>query len=246
MARSIFLAGATGAIGRPLVHMLVAAGHRVTGMTRSPEKADELRRSGAKAAIVDVFDAMALRSAVENSNPEIVIHQLTDLAQYLDPTKRAQALERNARIRIEGTANLVAAALMTGARRLIAQSISFAYAPGHEPYRESDPLFLDAPGTRAISVRGVATLEREITQTPGIEGIVLRYGWLYGPGTGAEKPVERGSVHVDAAAKAALLAVERGHPGIYNVAEDDGIVSIEKARSEFGFDPTFRSPSTTP
>jgi nucleoside-diphosphate-sugar epimerase len=246
VARSIFLAGATGVIGRPLVRLLVEAGHRVTGTTRSPEKAEELRRAGAKAAIVDVFDAIALRSAVEDSNPEIVIHQLTDLAQFLDPAKRAEALERNARIRIEGTANLVAAALMAGARRLIAQSISFAYAPGPEPYRESDPLFLEAPGTRAVSVRGVAALEREITQTPGIEGIVLRYGWLYGPGTGADKAFERGSVHVDAAARAALLAVERGRPGIYNVAEDDGTVSIEKARSELGFDPTFRSRSTTP
>jgi nucleoside-diphosphate-sugar epimerase len=246
VARSIFLAGATGAIVRPLVRMLVEAGHRVTGTTRLAEKAEALRRAGAKAAIVDVFDAMALRSAVEDSDPEIVIHQLTDLAQYLDPAKRAEALERNARIRIEGTANLVAAALMAGARRLIAQSISFAYAPGREPYRESDPLFLDAPGTRAVSVRGVAALEREVTQTPGIEGIVLRYGWLYGPGTGADKPFERGSVHVDAAAHAALLAIERGHPGIYNVAEDDGAVSIEKARSAFGFDPAFRSRSATP
>jgi nucleoside-diphosphate-sugar epimerase len=191
--------------------------------------------------IVDVFDAMALRSAVEDAVPDVVMHQLTDLALFFDPTRRAEAVERNAHIRTQGTANLVAAALMAGARRLIAQSISFAYAPGKEPYGESDPLYLDAPGTRAISVRGVAALEREVTQTPGIDGVVLRYGWLYGPGTGTERPPQRGSVHVDAAAHAALLAIDRGRPGIYNIADDDGAVAIGKARAEIGFDPEFRS-----
>jgi nucleoside-diphosphate-sugar epimerase len=223
--------------------MLVQAGHRVTGTTRSAERAEDLRRAGIKPVTVDVFDALALRSAVEDATPEVVIHQLTDLANYLDPATRVEALERNAHLRIQGTANLVAAALMAGARRLIAQSISFAYAPGTEPYRESDPLYLDAPGTRGLSVRGVAALEREVTQTPGIEGIVLRYGWLYGPGTGADKPFERGSLHVDAAAHAAVLAIDRGKPGIYNVAEDDGAVVIDKARTQLGFDPAFRAAS---
>jgi nucleoside-diphosphate-sugar epimerase len=241
LGKNIFVAGATGAIGRRLVPMLVEAGHRVTGTTRSSEKVEALKRAGVKPAVVDVFDAMALRSAVQDADPEIVIHQLTDLALFLDATKRAEALERNARLRIEGTANLVAAALMAGASRLIAQSISFAYAPGKKPYRESDPLYLDAPGTRGVSVGGVAALEREVTHTPGLEGLVLRYGWLYGPGTGADKPFEHGSVHVDAAAYAALLAVERGRPGIYNVAEADGTVAIDKARAELGFDPAFRA-----
>ena len=241
MAKSIFLAGASGAIGRRLVPMLVKAGHRVTGATRSAEKAEDLRHAGVRPVVVDVFDPLALRSAVEDATPEIVIHQLTDLANYLDPATRVEALERNARLRVQGTANLVAAALMAGARRLIAQSISFAYAPGKEPYRESDPLYLDAPGTRGVSVGGVAALEREVTQTPGIDGIVLRYGWLYGPGTGADKPIERGSVHVDAAAHAAVLALDRGRPGIYNVAEDDGAVVTDKARTQLGFDPTFRA-----
>jgi nucleoside-diphosphate-sugar epimerase len=240
LGKSIFLAGATGAIGKRLVTMLVEAGNRVTGTTRSSEKAAELRRAGVKAVVVDVFDAIALRSAVEDADPEIVIHQLTDLALFLDPSKRAEAMERNARLRIQGTANLVAAALMAGARRLIAQSISFAYKPGREPYREQDPLYLDAPGTRGVSVRGVEALEREVTQTPGIEGVVLRYGWLYGPGTGADRPFERGSIHVDAAAHAALLAIENGAPGIYNVAEDDGVVAIGKARTELSFDPSYR------
>jgi nucleoside-diphosphate-sugar epimerase len=170
----------------------------------------------------------------------VVIHQLTDLALLADAARRSEAFERNAHIRTIGTANLVAAALMAGARRLVAQSISFAYAPGREPHPESDPLYLDAPGTRAATVRGVAALEREVTQTPGIEGIVLRYGWLYGPGTGADQPPQRGSLHVDAAAHAALLAIERGRAGIYNVADDDGAVAVDKARIELDFDPDFR------
>jgi nucleoside-diphosphate-sugar epimerase len=229
MPKSIFLAGATGAIGRRLVPLLLAAGHRVTGSTRSAENAEMLRKAGVRAVVVDVFDAMALKDAVEDAHPEIVIHQLTDLALFSDPARRAEALERNAQLRTQGTANLVAAALMAGARRLIAQSISFVYAPGPEPHQESDPLNVADPRFKR-SVEGVAALEREVTKTPGIDGVVLRYGWFYGPGTGADQPRARGSVHVDAAAYAALLAIDRGRPGIYNVAEDDGEVTIDKAR----------------
>lgn len=240
MIRSIFLAGAAGAIGRRLVPLLLAAGHRVTGTTRSAEKADALRKAGVRAVVVDAFDATALKDAAASVHPEVVIHQLTDLALLSNSTRIAEALERNARLRVEGTANLVAAALMAGARRFIAQSISFVYAPGVEPYRESDPLDLDAEGTRGVSVRGVVALEREVTQTPGIEGVVLRYGRLYGPGTGVDAKPPRGAVHVDAAAHAALLAVERGRTGIYNIADDDGEVAVGKARAELGFDPDFR------
>jgi nucleoside-diphosphate-sugar epimerase len=139
----------------------------------------------------------------------------------------------------QGTANLVAAALMAGVQRLIAQSISFVYAPGAEPRRENDPLNDTDPRFKR-SVEGVVALERQVTGTPGIDGIVLRYGWFYGPGTGADKSRTRGSVHVDAAAHAALLAIDRGRPGIYNIAEDDGTVAVDKARAELGFDPGFR------
>jgi nucleoside-diphosphate-sugar epimerase len=239
VGKSIFLAGASGVIGRQLVPLLIEAGHRVTGTTRSPERADSLRRAGVKPVIVDVFDAVALQSVVADAAPEIVIHQLTDLALFMDADTRDEALERNMRIRAEGTANLVAAALTAGARRVIAQSISFVYAPGAEPHRESDPLNETDPRFKR-SVEGVAALEREVTGTPGIDGIVLRYGWFYGPGTGADKPRTRGSVHVDAAAHAALLAIDLGRPGIYNIAEDDGTVAIDKARNELGFDPGFR------
>jgi nucleoside-diphosphate-sugar epimerase len=240
MPKSIFLAGAAGVIGRRLVPLLIKAGHRVTGTTRSKPKAGELRAAGVTPAVVDVFDITALKDAMQMAAPDVVIHQLTDLALYVEPERRNEALARNARLRIEGTANLIAGALMSGARRVIAQSISFVYAPGPLPHRESDRLHLDAPGVQAISVQGVAALEREVTATPGIDGIVLRYGWLYGPGTGAERPFARGPVHVDAAAHAALLAIERGAPSIYNIAEDDGAVAIDKARRELGFDPDFR------
>ena len=131
----IFLAGATGAIGRRLIPLLLADGHRVTGTTRSATKAAELKARGVAPVVIDVFDAGALRDALVKAGPEIVIHQLTDLPQVLDPAQMASSRQRNTRLRIEGTANLVAAALGAGARRLIAQSIAFATptAPSHTP-----------------------------------------------------------------------------------------------------------------
>ena len=239
----IFLAGATGVIGRRLTPMLVAAGHDVTGTTRSVEKAEALRGQGAHAVVVDVFDRAALYDAVVRARPEVVIHQLTDLPQVFDPERRGEALRRNARLRIEGTANLVAAAQAAGARRLIAQSIAFIYADGPEPHGEGDPLVpADGLDLNALTSRGVGVLEAATLTTPGIDGIVLRYGRLYGPGTWFDAANGRGPLHVDAAAQAALLAVTRGAPGIYNIAEDDGAVTIDRARKELGFDPAFRLP----
>ena len=136
----IFLAGASGVIGRRLTPLLLAHGHSVWGATRSPDNREFLRKLGARPVVVDVFDAEALATAVLEAKPETVIHQLTDLSRIHDPTKRSDALARNARIRDEGTRNLVAAARKAGARRLIAQSIAWAYAPGPRPYREDDPL----------------------------------------------------------------------------------------------------------
>jgi nucleoside-diphosphate-sugar epimerase len=236
----IFLAGASGAIGRRLTPLLLAAGHTVTGTTRSVGKAEELKARGVKAVVVDVFDAAALRDAVVRAQPEVVIHQLTDLPQMFDRGRLAASLVGNARLRIDGTANLVAASLAAGARRLIAQSIAFAYADGPEPHRESDPLApAEGDGPDAISAGGVRALENAVVSARGIVGIVLRYGRLYGPGTW-NAPNARAPLHVDAAASAAFLAVTRGAPGVYNIAEDDGAVTIEKARKELGFDPAFR------
>jgi nucleoside-diphosphate-sugar epimerase len=236
----IFVAGATGVIGKPLLRLLKAGGHEVTGTTRSAAKAGEIEKLGAKPAVVDVFDAAALNAAVAAAKPEVVIHQLTDLPDSSDPAVISKSLEANARIRIEGTYNLIVAAKAAGVKRFIAQSIGFLYT-GAKPHREGDPIKPPAD----ISARGVHALEGAVTGTPGIDGIVLRYGKLYGPGTwnektGDNKPDGTGYVHVDAAAQAALAAITRGAPGIYNVAEDDGELDIAKARKELGFDPAFR------
>jgi nucleoside-diphosphate-sugar epimerase len=236
--RRIFVAGASGAIGRRLCRLLVDDGWSVVGTTRSPEKAPMLREIGVEPVIVDVFDEASLLDLVRRAGPAIVIHQLTDLPPALDPTKMAAAKIRNARIREVGTRNLVAAAVAAGAKRMIAQSIAFAYAPGPMPYHEEAPLALDDPdfGTTAGAV---ASLERQVLAAP-FEGIVLRYGKLYGPGTGFDRPPSGGPVHVDAAADAARRAVTRGAPGIYNIAEEDRTVSSQKAIAVLGWDPGFR------
>jgi nucleoside-diphosphate-sugar epimerase len=234
----IFLAGASGAIGRRLVPLLLRARHHVTGATRYAETAKMLERAGVVPTVVDVFDAPVLTAALHVARPEVVIHQLTDLPREFDEAQIAASGPKNARIRSEGTGNLIAAARAAGTRRFIVQSISFAYAPGGEPHPETDPLNLADP-TRAVTVKGVEDMEHQVLGTSGIEGIVLRYGRLYGPGTWSATPGPKPALHVDAAAQAALLAVNRGGPGVYNIADDDGVVSIAKARAELGFDPTF-------
>jgi len=235
----IFLAGATGAVGRRLTPILLAAGHQVTGTTRSPDAARKLENAGVRAVVVDVFDAAALERAAIDAQPEVVVHQLTDLPQVFDENEVAASYPRNAHIRVEGTRNLIAAARAAGARRFIVQSIAFAYAAGREPHMEDDPLNL-ADGPRLVTVRGAADMESQVLAS-GMEAIVLRYGLFYGPGTWTEQPSRKPALHIDAAAQAAVLALTRGAPGIYNIADDDGAVSIEKARRELGFDPAFRS-----
>ena len=235
MAKKIFLAGATGAVGRRMLPLLRAAGYEVTGTTRVASKAEELRAAGIIPAVVDVFDAAALKAAVAAARPEVIVHQLTDLPHGLKAELMAEGLVHNARLRIEGTRNLVDAALGGGARRFIAQSIAFVYAPGREPHDEGDPLISPAEEPWRCTMEGVVTLERLATSTPGLDGIVLRYGMFYGPGTGFEVAPGKPAVHVDAAAKAAMLAIENGAPGIYNIADDGGGVSTVKARRELGW-----------
>jgi nucleoside-diphosphate-sugar epimerase len=235
---NIFVAGASGVIGQPLLKLLRDAGHTVTGTTRSQSKAGTIESLGARAVVVDVFDAEALRRAVAAAKPDVVIHQLTDLPDVSDPSQMAAVRERNSRLRIEGTRNVMAAAKAAGVRRVLAQSIAFVYAEGRKPHREGDPL--DAGEAQRMTMSGVIALEDAVLHTPGIDGIVLRYGRLYGPGTWFDQPGGPGPLTTDAAAHAALLAITRGAPGIYNVAEDDGEFSIEKARRELGFDPAFR------
>jgi len=243
MSGQIFLAGASGAIGRRLSLLLAADGWQVTGTTRSADKARSMRANGVEPVIVDVFDAAALRDAVMAARPEIVIHQLTDLPKGLDPSRMAEATVRNARIRDEGTRNLVAAAIAAGARRMVAQSIAWAYAPGAEPHPETDPLAAGAEGDGAINVQGLIALEDLTLKSPPLEGVVLRYGQLYGPGTPFDQPSRDVPLHVDAAAYAALLAIDRGGSGIYNLAEPNRHVATEKARAVLGWTPDFRLPA---
>lgn len=239
-AENIFLAGASGAIGRRLCMLLIADGWRVFGTTRSAQKAAALRSLGVEPLVVDVFDAQALLRAARVADARIVIHQLTDLPPALDPARMAAARERNARIRDTGTRNLIAAGLACGMRRLIAQSVSFVYAPGPLPLHEEAPLNVDAPDEAGgLTARGVASLEKQTLGGP-FEGLILRYGKLYGPGTGFDTPPAGGPLHVDAAADAARRAVTCGAPGVYNVAEEDGTVSSAKAVRELGWHPDFR------
>lgn len=237
--RRIFVAGASGVIGRKLCPMLVNDGWSVVGATRFAEKGTMLRDLGVEPVIADVFDYASLLEIVRRTQPEIVIHQLTDLPPALDPTKMAEARIRNARIRELGTRNLVAAAVGAGVKRMVAQSIAFAYAPGPTPYREDAPLNVDHPDSGATA-RAVASLEQQVLNAPS-EGVVLRYGKLYGPGTGFDRPPSGGPLHVDAAADAARRAVTRGTAGIYNIAEEeDGTVSSAKAATILGWEPGFR------
>jgi len=240
MNNRIFVAGASGAIGRRLCLLLVRDGWQVTGTTRSEERAEGLRAMGVEPAIVDVFDAEQLEQVVVQAQAEVVIHQLTDLAAGMASGNMTEARRQNAFLREVGTRNLVAAAMAGGAGRMIAQSIAFAYAPGVPPYHEDAPLNVDATEeTSALSARAVASLEQQVLSGPWI-GIVLRYGRLYGPGTGVEAPPSGGPVHVDAAAHAARQAITHGTPGIYNVAEEDGAVSSALALQELNWRPDFR------
>ncbi|TIT67134.1 MAG: NAD(P)-dependent oxidoreductase [Mesorhizobium sp.] len=242
MAYRIFLAGASGAIGQRLIPQLLAAGHQVTGTTRNADRAAKLGTLGVEPAVVDVFDADALSRAMRAARPDIVVHQLTDLPAGLDPSRMAEAVVGNARIREEGTRNLVAAAVASGVRRMVAQSIAWAFAPGSEPHAEADPLDSGASGNRGISVGGVIALETAVLNAP-FAGIVLRYGQLYGPGTGADTPAGASPLHVDAAAYAALLALDKGAPGIFNITEPNEAVSTRKAAEELGWRADFRLPA---
>jgi nucleoside-diphosphate-sugar epimerase len=239
--KCIFLAGASGAIGRRLAPLLVAHGWRVVGSTRSQSKLSTLNELGVEPVVVDVFDAAKLQQILAAIRPAVVIHQLTDLPYALDASQMAAALPRNARLRDEGTRNLIAAAVHAGSKRFIAQSISFIYADGPLPHEETDPLLPVTHPVYGETVQGVLSLERQVITAP-LQGIVLRYGLLYGPGTGFAAPIAPGSVHVDAAAKAAELAVTQGQSGIYNVTESDGPTASNQAIQAFGWNAAWREP----
>ena len=236
----VFVAGAGGAIGRPLVPKLIAAGHEVTGLTRSESKAEAVRAAGARAVVADVFDAEALRAAVEQARAEVIVHELTALPDRLD-FKQKDVYAPTNRLRTEGTRNLLDAARAAGARRFISQSIAFAYRnEGSHVKGEDDPLLDDAPGAFGSGVKALREMEALVLGADGVDGLVLRYGFFYGPGThyGADGAmvadvhrrrlpiVGRGAgvfsfIHVDDAADATVAAVERGAAGVYNVTDDE-------------------------
>ncbi|WMT43170.1 NAD(P)-dependent oxidoreductase [Paenibacillus sp. D2_2] len=209
----IFVAGATGVIGRLLLPKLVEAGHEVVGMTRNTESTELIRTSGAEALVLDIFDRKAVFSAMKDVRPDVVIHQLTSLSD--------RDFKENARIRIEGTRNLVDAAKAAGVKRLIAQSIAWAYEPGDQPACEEDSLDIDAPLPRKSNIDGIIALERAVAEIP--DHVILRYGMFYGPGTwydidgemakkvlNHQLPATDGVMsflHVEDAAHAALLAL---------------------------------------
>jgi nucleoside-diphosphate-sugar epimerase len=175
--------------------------------------------------------------AMTARRPDVVIHQVTNLALAPGEELGHTQLARNADVREIGTRNLVDAAVTAGARRLIAQSIAWLYLPGPEPHVEDETIVPADDHGMDRTRRGVIELERLVTTEPRLDGVVLRYGRLYGPGTWHASPPKPPTVHVDAAARAAVLAVDRGEPGIYNVVDDGGPVSNEKARRLLGWRP---------
>ncbi len=235
----VFLAGATGVIGCRLVPQLLAAGHHVTGSTRSQQRAEQLRAAGAEAVVLDALDAPAVTAAVAAARPEAVIHQLTALPARIDPRKIERDFALNDRLRSEGTRILAAAAREAGARRLIAQSIAFMYEPGPAGtvHTEDDGLVRDPPPSFARSAEAVKSLERTVLDGSG--GTVLRYGYFYG-GTSAistsgsmlaelrrrRMPVVGSGagvwsfVHVDDAAAATVAALS-APAGVYNIVDDE-------------------------
>jgi nucleoside-diphosphate-sugar epimerase len=239
----VFVAGATGALGRQLVPQLLAAGHEVTGMTRSASKEDLVRSLGARPAVADALDSDQVASAVAHANPEVIIHQLTAISE-VNMTHLDRDFALTNLLRTEGTDHLLAAARAVGARRFIAQSFAgWPFARVGGPVKtEEDPLDNAPPKAVRETMAAIRYLERAVTGADWIEGIALRYGGFYGPGTSISR--EPGAFHADAvrkrrfpivgkgtgvlsfvqigdAAAATVAAVDHGEPGIYNVADDE-------------------------
>jgi nucleoside-diphosphate-sugar epimerase len=238
----IFLAGGTGAIGRRLIPMLVADGHQVIASTRFPSKFEDLRSLGAEPVEMDGLNRDEVLRRVVPAKPDVVIHQMTAIATVRDWRNLDRSFAETNRLRVEGTKYLMEAARQAGARRLIAQSYTGwpNERKGSRIKTEADPLDPNPPSGAASVVRSAAELERIVPAAEGLTGIVLRYGAFYGPGTSiafdgdlvqriraGKLPLIGGGagvwsfIHVDDAANATRLAVDRGSAGLYNITDNE-------------------------
>ncbi len=240
----VFVAGATGAIGRQLLPMLVANGHDVIGMTRSEAGRDHVLRLGAQPVVADALDAGAVRQAVAATRPDVIVHQLTAIPPAINMRRFDREFELTNRLRTEGTDHLLAAGQEAGVKRFVAQSfagVSYERTGGRVKH-EDDPFDPDPPAAMRQVLGALSHLEASVVGAGWTDGVVLRYGWLYGPGTsisldptGSQVELLRkrqfpivGSgagiwsfVHVADAASATVAAVEGGHAGIYNIVDDE-------------------------
>lgn len=237
----VFVAGATGAIGRQLVPRLVAAGHEVHGMTRSGSKRAMLSALGAVPVVADALDPDQVAEAVATARPDVIVHQLTAIPEALDMRHPESAFEVTNRLRTDGTDHLLSAGRAVGVRRFVAQSNIVAYArTGAAVKSEGDAVDASSGGAMSANAAAIGHLEEAVLGATWTEGIALRYGWFYGPGTSMAPgrpsyelvrtrkfPVvgDGGGVwsfiHIADAADATVAAVERGGRGIYNVVDDD-------------------------
>ena len=240
----VFVAGATGALGRELVPQLVARGHEVTGMTRSESKRDLVRSLGARPAMADALDPDAVAQVVAEAEPEVIVHELTALSGSFDLRHFDRFFAVTNRLRTEGTDHLLAAGRAVGARRFVAQSYAgwpFARVDGMVK-SESDPLDSDPPEAMRSTIDAIRHLEAAVTAIHWGEGIVLRYGGFYGPGTSLSSNPEADMsdairkrrfpvigagggmmsfIQIEDAATATVAAVEHGTRGIYQVVDDE-------------------------
>ncbi len=236
----VFVAGATGAIGRPLTRALLEHGHDVSGLTRSQERAAGLSALGARPVVCDVLDSNRLADELTRLKPEAIVNELTDLPPSLSPKKLTAIYAANDRVRRDGTANLLRAAHRCGASRMVVQSAAYWYAPeGARVKTEEDPLFVDAPEPIGTAVRTMREVEECVLADGRVEAVVLRYGQFYGPGTWYAPDGDIGRrfsrnlypmigdgsaslsfIHVDDAARATVAALG-APPGVYNIVDEE-------------------------
>jgi 2-alkyl-3-oxoalkanoate reductase len=225
----VFIAGGTGAVGKRLVPLLASAGHDVHATTRSAGKVDDLRGLGAEPVVLDILDREAVEAAIAAARPEVIVHQATALSDMSDLRKFAQEFAQTDRLRTEGTDNLLAAATASGVRRLVAQSFTgWPYARVGGPVKtEDDPLDPDPPDAARGVLAAIRHVEAAVTETPGLEGVALRYGGFYGPGTS----IAEGGVHLEAIRKRKFPVVGSG-AGLWSFVHIDDVATATKAAIE--------------